>query len=151
MALSTLSRVVRFVLCGMLVCSKPRKTHSNPLYKEVETLKMEDIYVLKNQVQVLKVLKGSGPEALTTMIAEKLSDRSKRYHALEVPTSKNKTDQIQRLPSIKIPFIWNEQKHPHAGESVKKFKKEFKDRTLGNYSVKCTKRHCHFALMQYTS
>ena len=130
--------------CLRFVCSKKRKSHTNPLYKEAETLKLEDIYVLRTQIQVLKVLQGTGPEALTTMIAEKTSDRSKRYHVLEVPNNKYKTDTIMRLPSMKIPNIWNEQKHSHAGESIKKFKTEFKERTLGEYSRKCTKRHCHF-------
>ena len=126
--------------CVRNICKKGLASHTEPLFKKLNILKVEDIYDYHCKVFMHNVVHKKCPESFMCMF-----QRSQSYRTNNIITEKCRNKFVSNFPSNLLPLKWNRLPLELKGElSIKRFKKTVFSSTIDSYSqiVICRRKNC---------
>ena len=126
--------------CVRSICKKGHTSHTEPLFKKLNILKVEDIYDYHCKVFMHNIVHNKCPESFIGMFQHSQSNRTNN---IIIEKCKNKF--LSNFPSNLLPLKWNRLSLDLKGEiSIKRFKKTVFSSTIDSYSqtVICKRKNC---------
>ena len=124
-----------------LVSNKHYRHHADPLFAELELLKMEDIMQLKVNEFMFKYYNGFLPSSFNNMYEPLCNNNRTACFRIDVPKYEN----LHYFPAISFPRIWNRINIDYKkAKSTSILKKSLKETFFLKYSsFKCKLKNCY--------
>ena len=127
--------------CIRNVANKDYQSHTDPLFKQLNLLKLEDIFKYNCKVFMYKYAHGLQPSSFNDMfIPLRSHNRNGKYHIHE-----RYSKSIDKFPSIFLPKTWNENSMEFKQEyNLNKFKAYIMQSFLSDYedTIRCKNKYC---------
>lgn len=128
--------------CVRIIMSKPKHTHSEPLFKSLHLLKIEDLYIVKVFTLLHSVIKNRCPFLISAMFHFKQKHR-RQNNVFTVPFARS--SMLQCLPPYHFPTLWNSFQFDFQ-LPISCFTKTLKTSLIDKYCTTCCERNCYICM-----